>query len=60
MDILLKDSVQWVLSFAYSKTPIADISKTLGHSRISTTVDMYVKNYDNYYKSTRDNINKIK
>lgn len=44
----------------YSKTPIADISKTLGHSRISTTVDMYVKNYDNYYKSARDNINKIK
>lgn len=43
----------------YTKTPIADISKTLGHSRISTTVDMYVRNYDDYYESVRNNINKM-
>jgi len=44
----------------YSETPIADISKTMGHSRISTTVDMYVKSYDKYYESARNNINKIR
>lgn len=43
----------------YTKTPLANISKTMGHSRISTTVDMYVKNYENYYETARDNINNI-
>ena len=43
----------------YTNTPIADISKTMGHSRISTTVDMYVKNYEKYYETARNNINNI-
>lgn len=43
----------------YSKTPLPDVCKLIGHSRISTTFDMYVRNYDDYYKTARDNINKI-
>ena len=43
----------------YTDTPISDVCKTMGHSRNSVTLDMYVKNYEKYYESVRDNINKM-
>lgn len=43
----------------YTDTPISDVCKTMGHSRNSVTLDMYVKNYEKYYETVRNNINKM-